>query len=235
MACTRGIGVDAFCSLEPQTPGCSSPVDPLRETTVSKYMVDVILRVHKPSHSVGIFEGSTEVPKELQASMQTSMSVLNYADPDMTVNSVQVELANDGKEKIPLVHVTISTSTFENAKQLAKILSESSTVQKDFMGKSLTDAFHATNVSGTFYFFFCASLSKFPFFSFFLESKKRRSKIWTHHSHLCFFFSPSCFEFYALSLSLRVFLFSSSNSERRTSFVWTTSKRHQLLNLCLIR
>ena len=151
MACTRGINIKSFCSLEPQTPGCSSPVDPLRDQTVSKYMVDVILRVHKPSHSVGIFEGSTDVPKELQASMQTSMSVLNYADPDMAVKSVQVELANDGKEKIPLVHVAISTSTFDNAKQLATILSESSTVQKDFMGKSLTDAFHATKVSRIFF------------------------------------------------------------------------------------
>ena len=64
---------------------------------------------------------------------------------------MQVELANDGKEKIPLVHVAISTSTFDNAKQLATILSESSTVQKDFMGKSLTDAFHATKVSRVFF------------------------------------------------------------------------------------
>ena len=147
MACTRGINIASFCALEPQTPGCSSPVDPIRESTVEQYLVDVILRVHPPSHSLGIFEGSTDVPKELQTSMQASMSVLNYADPDMGVRSVTVESASDGKEKVPLVHVTISTSSHENAVQLSKILSESSSVQKDFMGKSLSDAFHATKVS----------------------------------------------------------------------------------------
>merc|ERR1711865_736388 len=119
-----------------------------RESTVEQYLVDVILRVHPPSHSLGIFEGSTDVPKELQTSMQASMSVLNYADPDMGVRSVTVESASDGKEKVPLVHVTISTSSHENAVQLSKILSESSSVQKDFMGKSLSDAFHATKQLG---------------------------------------------------------------------------------------
>lgn len=148
MACTRGINIASFCALEPQTPGCSSPVDPIRESTVEQYLVDVILRVHPPSHSLGIFEGSTDVPKELQTSMQASMSVLNYADPDMGVRSVTVESASDGKEKVPLVHVTISTSSHENAVQLSKILSESSSVQKDFMGKSLSDAFHATKQLG---------------------------------------------------------------------------------------
>ena len=123
MACTRGINIASFCALEPQTPGCSSPVDPIRESTVEQYLVDVILRVHPPSHSLGIFEGSTDVPKELQTSMQASMSVLNYADPDMGVRSVTVESASDGKEKVPLVHVTISTSSHENAVQLSKILS----------------------------------------------------------------------------------------------------------------
>ena len=146
MACTRGININSFCALEPQTPGCSSPVDPLRTSTVEQYLVDVILSVHPPKHNIGIFEGSTNVPKELQSSMQASMSVLNYADPDMSVRSVQVESASDGKISIPLVHVTISSSSHENAVKLSSILSESSSVQKDFMGKSLTDAFHATKV-----------------------------------------------------------------------------------------
>ena len=113
---------------------------------MEQYLVDVILNVHKPSHSLGIFEGTTNVPKELQASMQASMSVLKYADPDMSVRAVQVESASNGKEKVPLVHITLATSSQANAEKLSKILSESSTVQKDFMGKSLTDAFHATKV-----------------------------------------------------------------------------------------
>ena len=123
--------------------------------TVEQYLVDVILKVHPPSHSLGIFEGATDVPKELQTSMQASMSVLNYADPDMAVRSVQVESASDGLKKVPLVHVTLSTSSHSNAVKLSDILSKSSTVQKDFMGKSLTDAFHATKVS-VFCCFQCA-------------------------------------------------------------------------------
>ena len=126
--------------------------------TVEQYLVDVILKVHPPSHSLGIFEGATDVPKELQTSMQASMSVLNYADPDMAVRSVQVESATDGQKKIPLVHVTLSTSSHSNAVKLSDILSKSSTVQKDFMGKSLTDAFHATKVSLLFFSMFNAAV-----------------------------------------------------------------------------
>merc|ERR1711871_1616867 len=67
-------------------------------------------------------------------------------DPNMSVKSVQVEtaLVPGGTEKKPLVHISISTSSAANAKALADILKESSTVQKDFMGKAITDAFHAT-------------------------------------------------------------------------------------------
>ena len=90
--------------------------------------------------------------------MQASMSVLNYADPDMAVRSVQVESATDGQKKIPLVHVTLSTSSHSNAVKLSDILSKSSTVQKDFMGKSLTDAFHATKVSLLFFSMFNAAV-----------------------------------------------------------------------------
>ena len=149
MSCSRGISVEKFCALEPQVPGCSSPKDPKRSATVEQHVVDIVLQVHHPDHAVGIFEGDTDVSRELEASMQASVSVLNYADPDMSVKSVQVEsaLVPGGSEKKPLVHISISTSSAANAKALADILKESSTVQKDFMGKALTDAFHATKVS----------------------------------------------------------------------------------------
>jgi hypothetical protein len=149
MSCSRGISVQAFCALEPQVPGCSSPKDPKRSATVEQHLVDVVLQVHHPDHAVGIFEGNSDVSRQLEASMQASVSVLNYADPDMSVKSVQVEtaLVPGGSEKKPLIHISISTSSATNAEALANILKESSTVQKDFMGKALTDAFHATKVS----------------------------------------------------------------------------------------
>ena len=152
MSCSRGISMEAFCALEPQVPGCSSPKDPKRSATVEQHLVDIVLQIHHPKHSVGIFEGKSDVTRELQASMQASVSVLNYADPDMSVKSVQVEttLLPGGTEKQPLVHISISTSSAANAKALAGILKESSAVQKDFMGKALTDAFHATKVSARF-------------------------------------------------------------------------------------
>lgn len=149
LSCKRGISIEAFCALEPQVPGCSSPKDPKREATVEQYLVDILLKIHHPDHSVGIFEGKTELSRELESSMQASVSVLNYADPDMKVKSVQVEtaLVPGGTEKKPLVHIMIATSSAGNANTLANILAESSTVQKDFMGKALTDAFHASKVS----------------------------------------------------------------------------------------
>ena len=91
MSCSRGISVEAFCALEPQVPGCSSPKDPKRSATVEQHLVDIVLQIHHPKHAIGIFEGKSDVTRELQASMQASVSVLNYADPDMSVKSVQVE------------------------------------------------------------------------------------------------------------------------------------------------
>ena len=150
-ACKRGIGVDAFCVLEPQTPGCSSPKDPSRDATVSQFLVQMVLQIKTPNFALGIWDPETGVGKvssELTASMQSSIAVLNYADPDMTVKSVKVETAKLGPDakETPLVEITVASSTHANAQRLANILHQSSVVQKDYMGKALTEAFRANKV-----------------------------------------------------------------------------------------